>query len=459
MYPVFLHLKQVPCLVVGAGTVAQRRIFSLLEQGAAVTVLAPEPIPSVLQEKPLQYIQAAYTAQYLEEKKLVFAATNDLLLNQMIVQDAQERGILVSSVTDGIATDFSVPAHVTTGNLTAAISTNGGSPSLAAAICKEIRPILSAYEPLCTVQAQIRAEWKEWIFDSKKRKQRLSGLSTPEALACYREQGIDAYCKRVKNPCQTAVVVVSVGTREKREEENTIVAIEKRLQDAFPDCDVYPAYASQRILQKRREQGETIHAVPEVLAYLRKEGYRNVYCQPLYLTSGKIDAQLRSEIRPFQKDFAVFKLGKPLLEHQNDIPALWNAIQHVCSCPSVAYLWMGHGTDSIYEQLKNWIQQQGHTNVFLATLKGAPSFQDVLKEIQKTTYQKVELLPLMLVAGWHVRTDLTGAENPNSWEQVLQCCGYQTVAFLQGLGAYPTIQQLYVERLRLLMSSDSVNYF
>ena len=32
MYPVFLHLKQVPCLVVGAGAVAQRRIFALLEQ-------------------------------------------------------------------------------------------------------------------------------------------------------------------------------------------------------------------------------------------------------------------------------------------------------------------------------------------------------------------------------------------------------------------------------------------
>ena len=49
MYPVFLHLKQIPCLVVGAGVVAQRRIFSLLEQEADVTVLAPEPIPLPLQ--------------------------------------------------------------------------------------------------------------------------------------------------------------------------------------------------------------------------------------------------------------------------------------------------------------------------------------------------------------------------------------------------------------------------
>lgn len=60
MYPIFLHLKQIPCLVVGAGVVAQRRIFSLLEQKADVTVLAPEPIPLPLQHQPLRYIQAVY---------------------------------------------------------------------------------------------------------------------------------------------------------------------------------------------------------------------------------------------------------------------------------------------------------------------------------------------------------------------------------------------------------------
>ena len=289
MYPVFLHLKQVPCLVVGAGVVAQRRIFSLLEQEADVTVLAPEPIPLPLQHQPLRYIQAVYATSFLKDRKLIFAATNDIQLNKTIVREAQERGILVSSITDGITTDFSVPAHTTTGNLTVAISTNGGSPSLAAAICREVTPILSAYEPLCSLQVQIREEWKEWIFDTKKRKQLLSGLSTPEALACYREQGTAAYLNHIKNPCRTAIVAVSVGTRERKEEEKTIVAIEKQIQATFPNCDVYPAYSSRIILQKRKEQGEKVHSVTEVLEYLQKAGYQNVYCQPLYLTTGKIE--------------------------------------------------------------------------------------------------------------------------------------------------------------------------
>ena len=446
MYPIFLHLKQIPCLVVGAGVVAQRRIFSLLEQKADVTVLAPEPIPLPLQHQPLRYIQAVYANGFLKDRKLIFAATNDIQLNKTIVREAQERGILVSSVTDGITTDFSVPAHTTTGNLTAAISTNGGSPSLAAAICREVTPILSAYEPLCSLQVQ-------WIFDARKRKQLLSGLSTPEALACYREQGTAAYLNHIKNPCRTAIVTVSVGTREKEEEEKTIVAIEKQIQAAFPNCDVYPAYSSRVILQKRKEQGKEVHSVTEVLEYLRRAGYQSVYCQPLYLTTGKIDAQLSADVQPFQKAFSIFKVGNPLLENQEAIPTFWNAIQHVCSFSDIAYLWMGHGSHPIYQVLKDWIQQQGYSNVFLATLKGEPSFDAVLREIQHTNYRKVVLVPLMLVAGWHAQTDMIGAENPNSWEQVLKRSGYQTEVILQGLGADSTIQQLYVGRIQALMAS------
>lgn len=401
----------------------------------------------------MRYIQAVYANGFLKDRKLIFAATNDIQLNKTIVREAQERGILVSSVTDGITTDFSVPAHTTTGNLTAAISTNGGSPSLAAAICREVTPILSAYEPLCSLQVQIREEWKEWIFDTKKRKQLLSSLSTPEALACYQEQGTSAYLNHIKNPCRTAIVTVSVGTRERKEEEKTIVAIEKQIQAAFPNCDVYPAYSSRVILQKRKEQGKEVHSVTEVLEYLRRAGYQSVYCQPLYLTTGKIDAQLSADVQPFQKAFSIFKVGNPLLENQEAIPTFWNAIQHVCSFSDIAYLWMGHGSHPIYQVLKDWIQQQGYSNVFLATLKGEPSFDAVLREIQHTNYRKVVLVPLMLVAGWHAQTDMIGAENPNSWEQVLKRSGYQTEVILQGLGADSTIQQLYVGRIQALMAS------
>ena len=43
MYPIALHLQGKKCIVFGAGKVAQRRVWGLLESGAEVTVAAPEP--------------------------------------------------------------------------------------------------------------------------------------------------------------------------------------------------------------------------------------------------------------------------------------------------------------------------------------------------------------------------------------------------------------------------------
>ena len=45
MYPIALHLQGKKCIVFGAGKVAQRRVWGLLESGAEVTVAAPEPMP------------------------------------------------------------------------------------------------------------------------------------------------------------------------------------------------------------------------------------------------------------------------------------------------------------------------------------------------------------------------------------------------------------------------------
>ncbi len=40
-YPAYLDLRERPCLVIGGGTVAERKTFSLLEAGADVTVISP----------------------------------------------------------------------------------------------------------------------------------------------------------------------------------------------------------------------------------------------------------------------------------------------------------------------------------------------------------------------------------------------------------------------------------
>jgi siroheme synthase (precorrin-2 oxidase/ferrochelatase) len=46
-YPIFLHATDMPCLVVGGGEVAERKVLALLESGAKVAVVAPEVTEAV----------------------------------------------------------------------------------------------------------------------------------------------------------------------------------------------------------------------------------------------------------------------------------------------------------------------------------------------------------------------------------------------------------------------------
>ena len=97
-YPISLHLQGKKCVVFGAGKTAQRRVQGLLQAGAMVTVIAPEPKPDCWNKADLTYVQAHYQQAFLEEALLVFAATNDAACNAQIVQDAQALGKLVSTV-------------------------------------------------------------------------------------------------------------------------------------------------------------------------------------------------------------------------------------------------------------------------------------------------------------------------------------------------------------------------
>ena len=46
-YPLFMDLRDRPVLVVGGGAIAERKVESLLEAGAAVTLVAPEVTPDL----------------------------------------------------------------------------------------------------------------------------------------------------------------------------------------------------------------------------------------------------------------------------------------------------------------------------------------------------------------------------------------------------------------------------
>jgi len=98
MYPVMLDVRNRRCLVVGGGNVAQRKAQGLVEEGAKVTLVAPgvvAPIGTMADEGRLSIERRGYEQGEASSYALVFAATDDREVNEMVYADSIDAGVLV----------------------------------------------------------------------------------------------------------------------------------------------------------------------------------------------------------------------------------------------------------------------------------------------------------------------------------------------------------------------------
>jgi uroporphyrin-III C-methyltransferase/precorrin-2 dehydrogenase/sirohydrochlorin ferrochelatase len=153
MYPVMLDVSERECLVVGGGSVALRKALGLIEEGARVTVVAPEvvgPLEELSDEGSLTIEHREYAPGEAASYALVFAATDDRGVNSRVFDDADHAGVWVNVADDPELCSFHLPARVRRGPLQLAISSAGEAPFTA----RRLRQLL---------ERRFGAEWAEWI--------------------------------------------------------------------------------------------------------------------------------------------------------------------------------------------------------------------------------------------------------------------------------------------------------
>ncbi len=140
-----VDLSGRPCLVVGGGPVAARKLRALAEAGALVTLVAPEAVAAVdaaaaapgatvtVERRPYRNGEAAGYA-------LVVTATGDPRVDDLVVDDARASGVMVNRAdggppgSDGDGSregTVRLPAVLRRGPVTVAVATGGASPALA----------------------------------------------------------------------------------------------------------------------------------------------------------------------------------------------------------------------------------------------------------------------------------------------------------------------------------------
>jgi precorrin-2 dehydrogenase/sirohydrochlorin ferrochelatase len=189
LFPMFLKLSARPCLVVGAGTIAESKIASLLEAGGRVRVVAPEGTPQVrswAHSNSIEWHQRLFQADDLEGMFLVVAATSSAELHERIFEHATQRGVLCNIVDVPPLCDFYYPSVVQRGALQIAISTAGQSPALAQRLRKQLEDQFGPeYEQWLAQLGEARDKLFSSKLDPEERKRLLHAGASEEAFEAF----------------------------------------------------------------------------------------------------------------------------------------------------------------------------------------------------------------------------------------------------------------------------------
>lgn len=133
VYPIYLNnLRGRRCVVFGGGHAgeAERKVRSLLECGADVTVVSPEFSEELAAHERVDWKPRSYVPGDLEGAFLAIVSETNPPKTAPIWQEAQRKDVLINAMDDVPHCTFVAGSVVRRGKLTLSISTSGAAPAL-----------------------------------------------------------------------------------------------------------------------------------------------------------------------------------------------------------------------------------------------------------------------------------------------------------------------------------------
>jgi siroheme synthase-like protein len=219
-YPLQLDVRGVPVLVVGGGDVALRKVGSLVESGAQVTLVSPEFHPDF---GPLLKRVKSHRRRFkdsdLRGKRLVFAATNVESLNARIAALAKKNGAWVNVAAPPEAGNFVVPSHFRRGPVMVSISTGGASAALARSMRERLEGALGEEWGVAAELLDVRREKiLNVVPDPAKRRALLQRLGHAKTAQAIKRSGRAAVAKQMDQLIRAASETNPAPKRTRKKE-------------------------------------------------------------------------------------------------------------------------------------------------------------------------------------------------------------------------------------------------
>ena len=204
-----LNITDRPVVVVGGGSVATRKVTSLLKAQAQITIVSPELSPKLqrlVEEKSIEWRKKTFAPDDLDRAFLIIAATNSTNVNKEV---SRYKIVSCSEINEFVAqsvhphqlcnvvdredlSQFIVPSVVRRGPLAIAVSTSGANPKLAQKIKKELETQYDeTYEDYVLFLQQARRQIIDEITDAELKSVLLSALLDSKFLTLTKAKQIE----------------------------------------------------------------------------------------------------------------------------------------------------------------------------------------------------------------------------------------------------------------------------
>jgi precorrin-2 dehydrogenase/sirohydrochlorin ferrochelatase len=210
-----LNLEIRLCVIVGGGEVAERKIDPLLESGADIAVVSPEPCAAIqkrTEEFEITLFRRPYQFGDLEGAWLAIAATDSREINHLVYEEATKRRILVNVADSLQECNYVVPAVLDRGDVRIAVTSGGRSPILAQKARDEIAKVIGPeYADLARILGACRREVRELLPNPQDRQRLWTRIVNTNVLTLASEgrseeirERVFAYARRLAAGVKTA---------------------------------------------------------------------------------------------------------------------------------------------------------------------------------------------------------------------------------------------------------------
>jgi len=322
--PIFLNVRSRPCLVVGGGDVATRKVELLLKAQADITVVSPDLCATLAElgrAGKLKHVAESFHEKHIAGQRIVIAATDDEAVNRMVAEAAQQSNIPVNVVDRPELCTFIMPAIIDRSPVVVAVSSGGASPVLARLLRARLESLVPAsYGRLATLVRAFRDKVKARFTRGADRRvfwERALQGSIAEMVFAGRDADAQAMLEKMLANSKDGIArgeVYLVGGGPGDPDLLTFRAL-RLMQQA--DVVVYDRLVSKEVLELVRRDAEKLyagkerdnHAIPQedinqLLVRLAKEGKRVLRLKGgdpfIFGRGGEEIATLAAEGIPFQ---------------------------------------------------------------------------------------------------------------------------------------------------------------